>query len=182
MGLYPIFATITHTDSRVKKMKRIRFLLALTMLICFLASCKPRMYRKVVAGCDATVAGLPQSDAYVVVTTLRYEVDRDWGEGTCYIGEALIALGTNMSEEEALRDYVEQLNLQGWTERKLPIEYSESIELIRNDKERMIVHVGNPGFLIESDETYQKAQDLYPTFVFLMIHYYLPDREMCFGQ
>lgn len=137
----------------------------------------PHELQEVRNGLDVTVAQLPSSSCFDIVTVLSgASSSRDYGS-TCYYAQAGLAIGTSLSEEDALKTYTDELMSQGWVLKQNDLERSRV--LIRGQHERITVGLGGPGWMMEADEDYQRAKQIYPAFLFVTVTFVLPGREGC---
>ncbi len=149
------------------------------LLLCGISSCAPsrQMLQQARSGLDTTIAQLPGSGEFAIVTILRGEsASTDYGR-TCYYAQAYIAVGTFLPGREALAAYVHELSLQGWTVAQ--DEYEDAKVLVRGEHERLSIELGAPGWIVEREESYQRAREVYPTILNIVVTYILPGRENC---
>jgi hypothetical protein len=146
------------------------------VLVCATVCCTPVNWdtrEAVQQGLEVTVAQLPSSkDFEIVANGSGTSYDRE-----CYYAQAGIAIGTSLPEEDALEQYVDELEQQGWIVTRDDLEYTRV--LTRGDYERLSVTFKGPGFVMEMNEDYQRARENYPTFLFIVVDYILPGWAGC---
>ncbi len=153
------------------------------VLVCGLLLLGPFMrdqiyLRQARAGFQRELAELPMPEGFEMVTVISGNSSMNVNGKTCYYAGASIVLGSHFPPHEALQRYVRALQDQGWrlAERR---QYSEAKFLIRSEQEYVSVRLGRPGFLVEMDQNYRKAQERYTTFIYLSVRYILPGFKGC---
>ena len=154
-----------------------RLFVMVSMLSCFVISCTPLRLQQVREGLSRTVSELPQSDDFTIVTVLSGEFYDTFGGTTCYYAGASIAVGSRLPASTAWDIYIDELQSQGWVLEQDDMQRTKV--LVRGRNERMSVRSDPPGWEMELEESYQRAQTAYPTFVYLIVKYFLPSREDC---
>lgn len=160
-------------------MRRLYLLLLIVGLSGGLLGCVSVHLRQARAGLDAAMAQLPEPDGFSVLTVVVEEFDRTWDQQKCYYAKALVAIGTDLSDEDAMQGYTEALAAQGWVAQPDHGTLISTEVLHRSEYERISVYTGAPGPIIESDERYRQVKDLYSTVVTLVYAYCLPSRAEC---
>ena len=158
---------------------RQRALLVAVFLVFGLVSCTPVALKQVRQGLETTIAHLPQSDDFVFVAIMSGEGYDDPGGEMCYSAGAQVAVGTWLTREDALEDYLRKLEAQGWV--LVRDDYPDEKQLVRGKYEKVTVDILAPGWQMELDKDFVRARSIYPAFVFLLVDYYLPSREACLG-
>jgi len=148
--------------------------LIFTMLSC--ADTKMKL-QEAQAGLDEAIAQLSGLDDFDTVTVISGTSSSTSDGKTCYYAQAGLAIGTSLSAQSALETYVSELQVQGWVIKQN--DFERSMVLTRGEHERISVSLNGPSWMIEADEGYQRAKDIYPTFIFATITFILPSREGC---
>jgi hypothetical protein len=156
--------------------------LIITSIVCLAISMSGCVYtntRRADMGLQQTLSSLAVSDDFVVAASVGTRGHHRWGGRTCYIAQSIVAVGTNLPEEQAMTTYVELLVEDGW---ETSHDYDDFAELTRGENENMQVDTMPPSWMIQSNEDYIMAKDSYATVINVTISYYVPDRCSCLGE
>ena len=96
---------------------------------------------------------------------------------TCYYARANIALGSSLPASDALEQYVEALQSQGWT----PIgkQYQQTKTLVLGSNSLIEVYLGEPGIELKDDIDLEKLNQIYQSILFISLDYMLPNSTEC---
>jgi len=97
----------------------------------------------------------------------------------CYCGQAIVAVGSSLSEEEALSSYVRGLESKGWQAQN---QLGRSRELVRGEHEGIAVRLGAPSWMLEPREDFKGGRDSFRSLVNVDVTHYLPSRAACMGE
>ena len=96
---------------------------------------------------------------------------------TCYYARASIAIGSSLPASDALEQYVEALQSQGWT----PIgkQYQQTKTLVLGSNSLIEVYLGEPGIELKDDIDLEKLKQSYQGILFMRLDYMLPNSTEC---
>ena len=96
---------------------------------------------------------------------------------TCYYARASIAIGSSLPASDALEQYVEALQSQGWT----PIgkQYQQTKTLVLGSNSLIEVYLGEPGIELKDDIDLKKLEQSYQGILFMRLDYMLPNSTEC---
>ncbi len=155
----------------------------LLVVAAFLAAsalaCAPIRLWQVRAQLMTMLEQLPQPDGFHVVAIVQGAVPRHWGEQTCYIAQALVAVGTDLLPDEALSLYVQALVAQDWV---LQQHDEDMAYLTRGEREWVSIRTGVAGPIMASDASYRKEKDRFRTFIHLSQSLLFPSRAACLAE
>jgi hypothetical protein len=137
---------------------------------------------RVEEGLVGTLAELPVSHDFVLVASRSGSGYRKARGGMCYYGQASVAIGSFLPEEQAFAGYIDQLESHGWRVKRELIEVPGEHVLLRGEYETLTVRIGAAGWMMQRDEGFQRAQTIFPTFVHVFVDYTLPNRKLCLGM
>jgi hypothetical protein len=157
-----------------------RYLVPVFALMVIFSSCIPARLEEAQKGLEATLADLPQSSEFTVFSVISGEYyDELFGDSMCYWGQAIVAVGSSLPEEDALSSYVRELEARGWQAQN---NLGRSRELVRGEHESIVVRLGAPSWMLESREDFKRRRDSFRSLVNVSVNYYLPSRAACMGE
>ena len=163
-------------------MKLLLWIMLALVVICVLVTGTWVAYRdwrlnQVQDGLETIGAQLPdQGDFHTVTVLSGASPNVDYGR-TCYYAQAYVAVGSELPEGYALDTYVSELQRQGWQVERDNLGWART--LVRGDNEVIDISIHGPGWIIEREESYQRAREIYPTMLFVAVTFMQPGRNQC---
>jgi hypothetical protein len=153
-------------------MKRLLGIVNTVILLCLFTSCTHPKQQEARKGLEASLERLPQSSSFETIQLSQVENSM----GSCHYAVADIMLGTSLSAEDALDVYFDELQALEW----IPDERQHEHEKILTHGAQERIHISDfPGWYDEVDESYIQAKKDYPTVIFVILTFYVPQRDGC---
>jgi hypothetical protein len=128
-------------------------------------------------GMEQAVEQLPQLDSFETIKINQRVFSHTAYGLTCNYARASIAVGSSLPAPDALDQYVEALQAQGWT--LTGTQYQQTKSLVVGSNSLVVIHFGYPAIELKDEIDLDELNQTYQSILYIRVDYMLPTRDEC---
>jgi hypothetical protein len=128
-------------------------------------------------GLELAVDQLPKLDGFKTIKINQEAFSHTEYGLTCDYARANIAIGSSLPASDALDQYVEALQSDGWTLKKN--QYQQTKSLAQGSNSLIVVYFGEPTIELKDDIDLERLKRSYQSIMFIRLDYMLPNSNEC---
>ena len=128
-------------------------------------------------GLELAVDQLPQLEGFETIKVIQEAFSHTEYGMTCYYARASIAVGASLPAPEALDQYVEALQSQGWV--LTGTQYQQTKSLVLGSNSLIEIYFGEPGIELKDEIDLDELNRTYQSTLFIRLDYMMPNMDDC---